>query len=155
MKAGIHRLIEGKTADRPLTDLKRLSTTIATDINDLPTTSPHGGYSEHDSRNLGFATDANRTRGTAARSVTEVGAILRCHGKTLYQWVKKGSLTAIRIDAKLKFDVARHHPRLQSPNNAYMGARLGKTASTTGFLFSEKRAITYLTGLLEKGTFWT
>jgi len=51
--------------------------------------------------------------------------------------------------------VARHHPRLQSPNNAYMGARLGKTASTTGFLFSEKRAITYLTGLLEKGTFWT
>jgi hypothetical protein len=52
-------------AYRPLTDLKESSTTIATDINDLPTTSPHGSYSEHDARNLGFATDPNATRGTA------------------------------------------------------------------------------------------
>jgi hypothetical protein len=52
--------------DRPLTDLKESSTTIATGINDLPTTSPHGSYTEHDSRNLGFATDPNATRGTAA-----------------------------------------------------------------------------------------
>ena len=39
-------------------------------------------------------------------TVTEVCAILRCHEKTLYQWVKKGSLTAIRIGSKLKFDPA-------------------------------------------------
>jgi hypothetical protein len=30
--------------DRPLSGLKKFSTTIATDINDLPTTSPHGSY---------------------------------------------------------------------------------------------------------------
>ena len=35
------------SAIRPLTDLKESSTTIATDINDLPITSPHGSYSEH------------------------------------------------------------------------------------------------------------
>ena len=39
-------------------------------------------------------------------TVTEVSAILRCHEKTLYQWVKKGSLTAIRVGSKLKFDPA-------------------------------------------------
>ena len=39
-------------------------------------------------------------------TVSEVCAILRCHEKTLYQWVKKGSLTAIRIGSKLKFDPA-------------------------------------------------
>jgi excisionase family DNA binding protein len=39
-------------------------------------------------------------------TVSEVCAILRCHEKTLYQWVKRGSLTAIRIGAKLKFDPA-------------------------------------------------
>lgn len=39
-------------------------------------------------------------------TVREVCAIVRCHEKTLYQWVKKGSLTAIRIGAKLKFDPA-------------------------------------------------
>jgi excisionase family DNA binding protein len=39
-------------------------------------------------------------------TVSEVCAILRCHEKTLYQWVKKGSLTAIRVGAKLKFDPA-------------------------------------------------
>jgi excisionase family DNA binding protein len=39
-------------------------------------------------------------------TVREVCAILRCHEKTLYQWVKKGSLTAIRIGSKLKFDPA-------------------------------------------------
>lgn len=38
---------------------------MATDINDLPATSPHGSYSKHDARNLGFATDPNETRGTA------------------------------------------------------------------------------------------
>ena len=39
-------------------------------------------------------------------TVSEVCAILRCHEKTLYQWVKKGSLTAIRVGSKLKFDPA-------------------------------------------------
>jgi excisionase family DNA binding protein len=39
-------------------------------------------------------------------TVTEVSAILRCHEKTLYQWVKRGSLSAIRIGGKLKFDPA-------------------------------------------------
>jgi len=38
---------------------------MAIDINDLPATSPHGSYSEHDARNLGFATDPHATRGTA------------------------------------------------------------------------------------------
>ena len=39
-------------------------------------------------------------------TVSEVCAILRCHEKTLYQWVKRGSLTVIRIGSKLKFDPA-------------------------------------------------
>jgi len=39
-------------------------------------------------------------------TVSEVCAILRCDEKTLYQWVKKGSLTAIRVGSKLKFDPA-------------------------------------------------
>ena len=39
-------------------------------------------------------------------TVSEVCAIQRCHEKTLNQWVKKGSLTAIRIGSKLKFDPA-------------------------------------------------
>ena len=39
-------------------------------------------------------------------TVSEVCAVLRCHEKTLYQWVKKGSITAIRIGGKLKFDPA-------------------------------------------------
>jgi hypothetical protein len=34
--------------DRPLDDLKEFSTTMAADINDLPTTSPHGSDFEHD-----------------------------------------------------------------------------------------------------------
>jgi hypothetical protein len=33
-------------------------------LNDLPETSPHGSYSEHDTRNLGLAIDPNGTRGT-------------------------------------------------------------------------------------------
>jgi hypothetical protein len=55
----------GGTTDGPLSDLRESSTTIATDINDLPATSPHGSYSEHDERNLGFGTDPNATGGTA------------------------------------------------------------------------------------------
>ena len=39
-------------------------------------------------------------------TVGEVCAILRCHEKTLYQWVKKGRLTAIRVGSRLKFDPA-------------------------------------------------
>ena len=47
--------------NRPLSDLKESFATIATEINDLPATSPHGSYSEHDARSLGFATDPNVT----------------------------------------------------------------------------------------------
>ncbi|HLZ43770.1 MAG TPA: helix-turn-helix domain-containing protein [Candidatus Sulfotelmatobacter sp.] len=39
-------------------------------------------------------------------TVTEVCDILRCHPKTLCRWVQKGSVTAIRIGSKLKFDPA-------------------------------------------------
>ena len=39
-------------------------------------------------------------------TVSEVCAILRCHEKTLYQWVKRGSLIALRVGSKLKFDLA-------------------------------------------------
>jgi len=39
-------------------------------------------------------------------TVSEVCTILRCHEKILHQWVKRGSLTAIRIGSKLKFDPA-------------------------------------------------
>jgi excisionase family DNA binding protein len=38
-------------------------------------------------------------------TVSEVCAILRCHEKTLYLWVKRGSLVG-RIGSKLKFDPA-------------------------------------------------
>ncbi len=51
--------------DRPLYGLRESSTIIAKHLNDLPTTSPHGSYSEHDARNLGFTIDPNATRGTA------------------------------------------------------------------------------------------
>src|SRR3989442_15755658 len=65
MSYDLKRNLGLRPTNRPLTDLKESSTTIATDINDLPATSPHGSYSEHDTRNLGFATDPNATRGTA------------------------------------------------------------------------------------------
>jgi hypothetical protein len=39
-------LIEQKVSDRPLSGLKAFSITIATHINDLPTTSPHGSHSD-------------------------------------------------------------------------------------------------------------
>lgn len=37
-------------------------------------------------------------------TVSEVSAILRCDEKALYQWLKKGRLTAIRVGSRLKFD---------------------------------------------------
>ena|SRR5215468_1911267 len=52
--------------DRPLDDLKEFSTTITTDINDLPVTSPHGSDFEHHAQILGFAAEPNARRGTAA-----------------------------------------------------------------------------------------
>jgi excisionase family DNA binding protein len=39
-------------------------------------------------------------------TVSEVCTILRCHEKTLYHWVKKGRLSAIRVGSRLKFDPA-------------------------------------------------
>jgi len=55
-------------------------------------------------------------------TVSEVCAILRCHEKTLYQRVKKGAITAIRVGAKLKFDPADHSPRpLARYNKAAQG----------------------------------
>jgi len=53
-------------ADRRFTGLKVFSTTIATDINDLPTTSPHGSDLGHDAENIGLTPDAKATLGTAA-----------------------------------------------------------------------------------------
>ena len=52
MKAGIHRLIGENVADRPLLDLKGFSATMARNINDLPTTSPHGSDLSHHAENL-------------------------------------------------------------------------------------------------------
>ena len=40
--------VQTRMADRPLDGLKAFSTRIATNINDLPRTSPHGSDSEHD-----------------------------------------------------------------------------------------------------------
>jgi len=54
-----------KLTNRPLYGLKVFSTTIASDINDLPAISPHGSDSCNEAENLGFATDPNATRGTA------------------------------------------------------------------------------------------
>jgi excisionase family DNA binding protein len=49
---------------------------------------------------------ARENAGLELLTVREVCAILRCHEKTPYQWVKKESLTGIRIGSKLKFDPA-------------------------------------------------
>jgi len=51
--------------NRPLCGLKALSTKIVTDINDLPTTSPHGSDFGHDAENIGLACDGKVTPGTA------------------------------------------------------------------------------------------
>lgn len=37
------------------------------------------------------------------RAQDQYPSYFRCHEKTLFQWVKKGTLTAIRIGTKLKF----------------------------------------------------
>jgi hypothetical protein len=58
-------VLEAFATDRPLCDLNGFSTTIASNVNDLPATSPHGRYSEHDSRNLGLASGRTTLRGTA------------------------------------------------------------------------------------------
>jgi excisionase family DNA binding protein len=39
-------------------------------------------------------------------TVKEVCAILRCHEKTLYKWVKAGSIVAVRTGTRLTFDPA-------------------------------------------------
>jgi len=54
-----------KPDNRPLDDLKKFSTTIVTDINDLPTTSPHGVDFERNAQILGLAPNPNAIRGTA------------------------------------------------------------------------------------------
>jgi hypothetical protein len=58
-------LIAKRTTVRPLYGLKAFSTTIATDINDLPVTSPHGSDFGDHAQILGHARDPNTTRGTA------------------------------------------------------------------------------------------
>ena len=65
-EATIHEFIGRKLADRPLGDLNEFSTTMATNLNDLPATSPHGSDFRHDKQILGLACDPNATRGTAA-----------------------------------------------------------------------------------------
>ena len=52
--------------DRPLGGLKEFSTTMVTDINDLPATSPHGSDFRHHTQILGLASLPSDTRGTAA-----------------------------------------------------------------------------------------
>jgi excisionase family DNA binding protein len=42
----------------------------------------------------------------ALLTAREVCAILRCHEKTLYKWVKAGSIVAIRTGTRLTFDPA-------------------------------------------------
>src|SRR5215467_13738595 len=51
---------------RPLGGLKEFSTTMVTDINDLPATSPHGSDFRHHTQILGLASHPSDTRGTAA-----------------------------------------------------------------------------------------
>jgi hypothetical protein len=51
--------------DRPLDDLKEFSARIATDINDLPQTSPHGSDFGDHTEILGLALNPNMTSGTA------------------------------------------------------------------------------------------
>ena len=50
----------------PLGGLKEFSTTMVTDINDLPATSPHGSDFRHHTQILGLASLPSDTRGTAA-----------------------------------------------------------------------------------------
>ena len=57
-------LCRERLGDHPLGGQKQFSTTMG-GINDLSATSPHGSYSEHDARKLGFTTDPSATRGTA------------------------------------------------------------------------------------------
>ncbi len=52
-------------ADRPLLDLKEFSATVASNINDLPTTSPHGSDFGLPEQILGLACNPNALRGTA------------------------------------------------------------------------------------------
>jgi len=65
MKLLILKLIRRKTADRPLYGLKKFSTTIAIHINDLPTTSPHGSYSDTMQKIRECQLDPRETCGTA------------------------------------------------------------------------------------------
>ena len=57
-------------ADRPLLALKGFSATMASHINDLPITSPHGSDFELPAQILGLASDPNAVRGTATAQCT-------------------------------------------------------------------------------------
>jgi len=57
-------------ADRPLLDLNGFSATMASNINDLPITSPHGGDFGLHSRILGLASYPNTIRGTPTAHCT-------------------------------------------------------------------------------------
>jgi len=52
-------------ADRPLDNLKDFFTTMASDLNDLPTISPHGSDFGQYEQILGLASDLYAARGTA------------------------------------------------------------------------------------------
>jgi hypothetical protein len=72
--------------DRPLYGLKKFSTTIAIPINDLPTTSPHGSYSDTMQKSASFAGSARdmwHSNGTPQKRPTvdhAVGSVGRNNG---------------------------------------------------------------------------
>src|SRR5207245_9166244 len=65
MSYDLKRNLGLKPTNRPLDDLKQCSTTMATEINDLSTTSPHGSDFGDHTQILGLAPDPYPTRGTA------------------------------------------------------------------------------------------
>src|SRR5215472_15193064 len=65
-----------KPVKRPLLDLNGFSATMASHINDLPTTSPHGSDFGLHPQILGLASDPNAIRGTATAQCTCVAAFI-------------------------------------------------------------------------------
>ena len=59
-----------KPVKRPLLDLKGFSATMASHINELPTTSPHGSDFGLHPQILGLASDPNAIRDTATAQYT-------------------------------------------------------------------------------------
>jgi len=65
MSYGLKRNLSLRPTNRPLDDLKEFSTIMATGINDLPATSPHGSDFGDHAQIVGLASSPNARRGTA------------------------------------------------------------------------------------------